>query len=173
MQVNNVNSNNTAFGARFRVKPQYIDYVMEAIDRKCGINSLKRIYKALESGETGIGSDEVVFIEPILKRGKKEIPAECGFIKTKIGEWTYSNDVVPTYSFWSLPHFFEKIQRLSKEKFYYPMKNDCNRISEFVEQFNLMCERALDGKTKDIRGAQTERDGVLDGIFTILSGRRK
>lgn len=169
MQINNnVGSNNTAFGARFRVKPEHIDHVMTAIDDRCDIKGLRRIYNALKSGETGIGSDEVIFIEPVLERGKRKIPAECGFIKTKIGEFHYTNDVIPTFSFSSIPHYFEKIQRLSKEKFMDPWTNLGNRAEEVLEQSDRVFGRLL-GENKGSTAPCHRRDCLLDAIFYTLT----
>ena len=166
--TNDINSNNTAFSARFRVKPQNIDHVMSAIDEKCDIKGLRRIYNSLKSGETGLGSDEVVFIEPVLKRGKKEIPSECGFMKAKIGEAEYSNDVVPTFSFGSLPHYFEKLQRLSQEKFLDSWTNLGNRTDELLAQSNRIFGRMI-GEPKGSTIPCYRRDCLLDGIHYILT----
>ena len=163
MQVNSVNSNNTAFGARIRVKPKDIDHVMEAIDQRCDLNGVKRIYNALVSGETGKGSKDVVFI-----KGKKLNHPECGFLEAKVGNYAYTNDLVPTASFWSLPHFFEKIQRLSKEKYTHPLKNTGNRLNELNDQLNIMCDKAFDIGAKRNIAPSAEKDGYLDAIFSIF-----
>lgn len=166
--TNDINSNNTAFSARFRVKPQNIDHVMNAIDERCDIKGLRRIYYALKSGEKGLGSDEVVFIEPVLKRGKKTIPSECGFMKAKIGETEYTNDVIPTLSFSSLPHYFEKLQRLSKEKFMDPITNLTNRADELLAQSDRILGRMI-GEPKGSTAPGHRRDCLLDGIHYILT----
>ncbi len=169
MQISsNMNSNDTAFGAKFRVKPQHIDHVMTAMDERCDIKGLRRIYNALKSGETGIGADEVIFIEPVLKRGKKEIPAECGFMKAKIGQFEYTNDVIPTFSFGSLPHYFEKIQRLSKEKFMDSWTNLGNRTDELLTQSDKMFSRLI-GEKKGSTAPCHRRDCLLDAIYYTLT----
>lgn len=170
MQVNNnLNTSNTAFGAKLRVKPEHIDHVMNAIDNRCDAVGLKRIYNALKAGETGVGKDEVVFIEPILQRGKRKLDPECGFIKAKIEGWDYTNDVIPTFSFWSLPHYFEKIQRLTNEKFLNTIDRLAARSDELAEQSDKMFSKMLGlEKTGSIKPCQ-ERDNLLDGIFSILS----
>ncbi len=167
MQINN-NPNSTAFGARLRVKPEHIDHVMTAIDNRCDIKGLRRIYQALKSGETGIGSDEVVFIEPVLERRGKKIPAECGFLKAKVGEWEYTNDVIPTFSFSSLPHYFEKLQRLSKEKFMDSWANLGNRLDELAEQSDRMFGRLL-GDPKGSTAPGHRRDCLIDAIYYTLT----
>lgn len=163
MQVNSVNSNNTAFGARLRVKSKDINHVMEAIDQRCDLNGVKRIYNALVSGETGKGSKDVVFI-----KGKKLDHSECGFLEAKVGNDVYTNDLVPTASFWSLPHFFEKIQRISKEKYTHSLKNTGNRLNELNDQLNVMCDKAIGIKKKGSTAPSAEKDGYLDAIFSIL-----
>lgn len=170
MQVNNnLNTNSTAFGARLRVKPEHIDHVMNTIDSRCDMKGLKRIYNALKAGETGVGKDEVVFVEPVLQRGKRKLDPECGFMKAKIGEWDYTNDVIPTFSFWSLPHYFEKIQRLTKEKFMDASTRLTARADELVEQNDIMINRILGIDKFGSRKPCPERDNLLDGILSILT----
>lgn len=170
MQVNNnLNTSNTVFGARLRVKPEHIDHVMNTIDNRCDMKGLKRIYNALKVCETGIGKDEVVFIEPVLQRGKRKLDPEYGFIKAKIGERIYTNDVVPTFSFWSLPHFFKKIQRLTKEKFMDTTTRLTARTDEIAEQNDRMINRILGIEKFGSRKPCPERDNLLDGILSILT----
>ena len=172
MQINNNHSgSNTAFGAKIRVKPEHIDHVMTAMDNKCDITGLRKIYYAIKKGETGMGSDEVVFIEPILQRGKKQISTECGFMKAKIGDWEYTNDVIPTFSFGSLPHYFEKVQRLSKEKFMDSWANLGNRLDELAEQSDRIFGR-MAGESKGSTAPSHRRDCLLDAIYYTLTKKQ-
>lgn len=159
MQINNTTS--TSFGARIRVRDCDIDHVMSAID-KCDMSGLKRIYKAVKSGETGIGSKDIVYIK---KKGNRH--GELGFLTAKIDDNKYSNDVITTFSGWSLPHYFEKIQRISKQKYFNDWKNISNKFDELNTQITYAADRMVFGSLG--KGSERRRNFIMDAIYSMLS----
>lgn len=164
MEINGINHNNTSFGARIRVKEKDIDRVMSTIT-ECDNYNLGRIYKTLKDGEFGIGNGDIVFIKPIANGNTKKNHRLLANINTN----DYTNDIAGTFSYWSLPHFFEKLLRISREKYYTKSENLQNRVNELDQRLCLIFESLSQKKKVGSKEPSDKRDHVIDAILSILT----
>jgi hypothetical protein len=171
MQINSINSNEPAFGAKFRVKPKDMDYVMSQLDSNCSIADLRRIYVALRGGEKGKGSKDIVYIQKANPDQIKGQILDFGSFDAKINGKNYSSYGSLNLSSCSIPHYFEKLQRISKQKYTSLSKNIQNKFNELGAELNDMTNRVLFLRKPNDKKLIRRRDGFLDAIYTILSGK--